>query len=64
MLEICEMLSYKKFKGGETILEFGEQNDVLYIIIDGKVDFTVDTKENPIQDKDVIKVAEDLCIQP
>ncbi len=35
---------------------------MLFILIDGEVEFSINYKKHPIQDRDVVKVANDLGI--
>ena len=64
MMEICEQITYQFFEQGETILNFNQHCEEMYIILDGAVDFTVDTAKNRIQDKFIIDIAKDLTINP
>jgi CRP-like cAMP-binding protein len=40
-VDVCELLTYEHRKEGEVLYTFGEPKDCMYIVIDGRVDFTV-----------------------
>ena len=43
-------------------MDFNQPNEEMYIILDGCVDFTIDTIKNKFQDKFITEIAKDLYI--
>ena len=47
--DACQMLSYE-FRGkGEKVFENGEQDDKMYIILDGSVQMSINMEKNPLK---------------
>ena len=49
MLDVCEFITYEHRKEGEHIIDYEEDGDSMYIILDGQVDFFVDVKKYDIR---------------
>jgi len=42
MLDVGELVTYERKNAGDCIINFGDNQDKMYIILDGKVDFKID----------------------
>ena len=62
LLDVCEFLTYEYIDFGKTFVDFGEEKDSLYIVLDGKVNFVVDMGRHFLQDPQVDEICQDLEI--
>lgn len=59
---MCEYLTYRFYEEGDQILDYGDCPDMMYIIMDGTVDFVVDLERQQLPGQEIIEIARDLRI--
>ena len=65
LFEVCEYMTYLYFEKGDSLVDYGECHDQMYIVIDGQVDIVVDFENEVsknLQDKELPEIAQDLGI--
>jgi hypothetical protein len=63
LLDVCELLTYEFFPEGKNIYCNETPNDTMYIIIDGKVDFTNNMEKYPLSIKEIQEIEQDLSVK-
>ena len=62
LLDVCEYLTFEKCQQNTTLVNYGDQPDCLYIVMDGKVNFFIDLKQYHLGPKETDELCHDLTI--
>lgn len=60
MQDACELLNYESYSNGDTIYSYGDQCDKMFIILEGKVEFSLDMNENRLSSSEVEELSRDF----
>ena len=60
MQDACELLNYESYSNGDTIYSYGDQCDKMFIILEGKVEFSLDMNENRLSSSEVEELSRDV----
>ena len=60
MQDACELLNYESYSNGDTIYSYGDQCDKMFIILEGKVEFSLDMNENRLSTSEVDELSRDV----
>ena len=56
-------MAYEFHPKGDVLYKFGELKDCMYIIIDGKVDFSVHMRDEQLSESEVRELGDDVGIK-
>ena len=58
--EVCEMLTYEKRYKDENVVDLGKSYDQMWIVLDGRIEFKINVKEQKLTTQEVQKIADDM----
>lgn len=62
LCDLCELMTFRFYKKGETIHKFNHVYNEMHIILDGEVSFTTYMHRHCLQDKHVEQVINDMYL--
>ena len=63
MSDACELVTHEHHKKGDVLYNLNDENDKMYIVIDGRVDFSLDMEKEDIMLDTAEELGEDLRVK-